>query len=363
MEASTLIDPRIVEAATTVVPVVTHGPLEHGTYETIVDGRTVARCRLYRNLECSEHGATEEALKPYQAAGRFRIPFTVWIGLDGRTLFRRDGWRRPEEFLHDIRVALEKIPGPSRSRDEYAALVKPLDEGFAALLAERYAEAAGKFEEARQPDVAEVRREAETGLREIRIRGDAILAAAKAALKAGRLRQARPALDLAAREFPALECGREAVEEIKKLPFPFRRLVLQGFHGSRGGRILFLRGDGLVVAQVVEVTKEGVLNERRYQHSLDARDLDELAKLVEIHGFFELKMPERAETGDEGRAAIEIEMWTGQAGRAAKRESDRHPGFDALYAWLLARVEAAARAKLAREGPYDPAWRPSGFAK
>src|SRR6266850_4027267 len=183
MEASTLIDPRVAEAAKTVVPVVAHGPLEHGTYETVVDGVTATRCRLYRNLECSDHQATHEALKPYQPSGRFRIPFTVWIDPEGNKIFRRDGWRRPDEFLFDIRLALEKVPGPHRTRDEYLALIRPLDEGLAALAAGRYAEAAEKLEQARRSDAAEIRDPAEAGLKQIKTMGETIVTAAKAAAK------------------------------------------------------------------------------------------------------------------------------------------------------------------------------------
>jgi len=220
MEASTLIDPRVAVEAETVVPLVAHGPLEHGTYEAGEEGRKVTRCRLYRNLECADHQGTHEALKPYQPSGRFRIPFTVWIDPEGNKLFRRDGWRRPDEFLLDIRLALDKVPGPRRSRAEYAAIVKPLDEAAAALAAERFGEAAAKFEEARGPDVAESRRIAQAGLDDIRRRGETLLAGAQASLKAGSLKKARPTLELLAREFQRFDSGREAAELLRSFPRP-----------------------------------------------------------------------------------------------------------------------------------------------
>src|SRR5688572_3798183 len=167
MEASTLIDPRVVDAAVSVVPVVAHGPLEHGTFQSLENGRMVTRCRLYRNLECGDHQATHDYLLPYQPKGRFRIPFTVWIDPEGNQLFRRDGWRRPTEFLLDIRLAIEKVKGPSRSRAEYHALIKPLDEAKAAMTERRFAAAASRFEAVRKSSSPEVRAAAEAGLEEI----------------------------------------------------------------------------------------------------------------------------------------------------------------------------------------------------
>lgn len=362
MEASTLIDPRVVDAATTVVPVVAHGPLEHGTFETRENGQAVTRCKLYRNLECAEHQATHDALFPYQPKGRFRIPFTVWIDPEGKQLFRRDGWRRPEEFLLDIRLALEKVPGPRRSKAEYAARVGPLDEGRAALASKRYAEAAVKFEEAARTDVPEVRRDAEEGLKEIRTMGDAILKAAKSALKGGRTFPARQALDMVARQFASLDCGREALDLIRKLPFPLRRLTLRDVQGLEGGRNLYLSGDGGGVVQVVTPVPDG-LRERRFAFSLDARAWDEFAKLIETHRFLEIRIPDRAGIPDEARPELALELWTGESGRASKWISDKHADFDAVYTWALARADAASKVPPSLEGNYDPEWRPDGFTK
>lgn len=363
MEASTLIDPRVVDAAATVVPVVAHGPLEHGTFQALENGRMVTRCRLYRNLECGEHQATHDFLLPYQPKGRFRIPFTVWIDPEGNQLFRRDGWRRPTEFLFDIRLAIEKVKGPSRSRAEYAALVKPLDEARAALNQQRYAEAAARFEEAGRAEAPEVRAAAEEGLKEIRTVGDRLVAAARAAVKAGRIRQARPALDLAARQFPSLDSGREAVELIKKLPFPLRALSLNDVQGLNGGRNVYIRGDGVAFAQVVTPKEGSGFQERRFEFTLVARDWEELAKLVENHRFFEIRVPERGGSPDEARPALSLDLWTGEIGSVSKWAGDKHADFDALYAWLIACAESAGKGKPQFEGAYDPEWRPDGFTK
>ncbi|HEY3227023.1 MAG TPA: hypothetical protein VGK61_08535 [Planctomycetota bacterium] len=218
MEASTLVDPRAIEATEDFVPVVAHGPLEHGTYQAEENGRKVARCRLYRNLECVEHQLTHEALKAYLKDPRFRIPILIWIDPDGKEIFRRSGWRRPEEFLSDLRRAEAKVPGPRRSRAEARVLVRPLDEAVVALSAQRFAEAAAKFEEAGRPDVEVVRREAKAGLDAIRARGEEMLEGARSSLKAGSVRRARPILELLVREFPAFDCGRQAAELLQTLP-------------------------------------------------------------------------------------------------------------------------------------------------
>ncbi|HTF56329.1 MAG TPA: hypothetical protein VK661_03600 [Planctomycetota bacterium] len=218
MEASTLVDPRAIVATEDFVPVVAHGPLEHGTYQAEEDGRKVARCRLYRNLECVEHQNTHEALKAYLKDPRFRIPIMIWIDPEGKEIHRRYGWRRPEEFLSDLRKAEAKVPGPRRSRAEARALLKSLDEALAAQAAQRYAEATAKFEEAGRPEVEVIRREAKAGLESIRKLGEEMLASAQVSLKSGSVRRARPTLELLVLEFPAFDSGRQAAELLKTLP-------------------------------------------------------------------------------------------------------------------------------------------------
>jgi hypothetical protein len=342
MEASTLIDPRVVDAATSVVPVVAHGPLEHGTFQAVENGRTVTRCRLYRNLECAEHQATHDALLPYQAKGRFRIPFTVWIDPEGKQLFRRDGWRRPDEFLFDIRHALGMVKGTRRSKAEYILLVKPLDDGLAALAAQDYNTAALNLEKARECGVAEISGQAMEGLAEIRRAAVVILARGKNALKAGRAAHARAALDTAARHFGAIEAGREALSLIRTLPFPLKSLSMET-RGPEAGRSIHVRGDGAGVARIVETGRE-----RRHSFTLSAAEWDELAKLFEASPFFDL--PAAGATGP----AVSVELWTGRS-KAASKGGDA--GFDAIWSWLSARLEAAAGAKPDFEGPHDPAWK------
>ena len=142
----------------------------------------------------------------------------IWIDPDGKELFRRSGWRRPEEFLSDLRRASAMVPGPRRTQAEALALLKALDEGQAALAAEKFAEAAAKFEEAAKPDVDVIRKEAKAALDAMRKRGDEMLAGAQGSLKAGSVRRARPLLELLAREFPAFDCGREAANLLQRLP-------------------------------------------------------------------------------------------------------------------------------------------------
>ena len=142
----------------------------------------------------------------------------IWVEPDGKELFRRSGWRRPEEFLSDLRRASAMVPGPRRSKAEALALLKALEEGQAALAAGKFAEAASKLEEAAKPDVEVIRGEAKAALDSIRTRGDEMLAGAQASLKAGSVRRARPLLELLAREFPAFDCGREAAKLLQANP-------------------------------------------------------------------------------------------------------------------------------------------------
>jgi hypothetical protein len=339
MEASTLIDPRVVDAATTVVPVVAHGPLEHGTFEAIENGRPVTRCRLYRNLECAEHQATHDALFPYQPKGRFRIPFTVWIDPEGKQIFRRDGWRRPDEFLYDIRLALEKVKGPRRSKADYLSLVKPLDDGLAALAVQDFHAAAVNLEKARGADVPEIRDPAEAGLQQIESTAEKILAKAKSALKAGRTPHARQGLDFAARQFPTLETGKEALKLMQELPFPLKELTLRRID-ENGGVAVHVRGDGNGIARfVTRAEGSAVLREKRFGFALTQEgEWSDLTKLAN---------PPLQEKSPQG--TVTVELWNG------KRATGAWAG---LHAWLMARAEDAAKRRPLMEGDYDPAWAP-----
>ncbi|MBI4565692.1 MAG: hypothetical protein HY716_13440 [Planctomycetes bacterium] len=221
MEQRTLPEPRVIEASEEAVLLVAHGPMDHERHEVQEGGRTVTRCGLYPNLECEDHKRSEEALGPY-LRGTYRIPIMIWIDAEGKERFRRSGFRPPEEFIKDLRQALDQIPGPRISKSEYAALVRPLDEALAARGGERWKEAAEKFAEAARGSNEAVRREAEAGLQELRAKGEALLQEAEAQAKAGWLDVARATLNLLAQEFSALECGAKAAERVRELGDPPR---------------------------------------------------------------------------------------------------------------------------------------------
>ncbi|HKS15977.1 MAG TPA: hypothetical protein VJU16_01625, partial [Planctomycetota bacterium] len=241
--------------------------------------------------------------------------------------------------------------------------VKPLDEARAAMAAKRYAEAAEKFGEAARPEAPEtIRRAADEGLKEIRTMGEAIVAAAKGALKGGRTRQARPALDLAARQFPSLDCGKEALELIRKLPFPLRTLTFSVDDHTAGRRILHIRGDGACVARIAAPTPEDpALRERRYEFTLDAAGWDELAKLIETHRYFDIR--NSTGSGKAEHTSLKVDLWTGVSGRVSKAVGETHADLDPICAWLAARIRTAGEGSPRMEGAFDPAWLPEGFSK
>src|SRR5262245_3151757 len=110
MEASTLVDEKVIEDTAAIVAFVAHGPMDHPKIEVEEGGKKVTRCGLYPNLECADHKRGSEVVGRY-IQGRFRLPSMIWVDGDGKELFRKPGYRRPAEFLTDMKNALAKLPG------------------------------------------------------------------------------------------------------------------------------------------------------------------------------------------------------------------------------------------------------------
>jgi hypothetical protein len=206
----------VIKATADIVAVASHVDNDHGTIEVVENGEKVKRCSIYPNLSCEDHVRTSAVGTKY-LKGRFAAPANIWCDAAGKEIFRKSGYVQPEPFLEDVKSALEKVPGKRISKEEYDRQAVPLEQAEAALSAGKYKAAIEGFTAAAKGSIEGLRKLAETGLDNIDRNGRQLLTRAKSALNSGRKDQAREALALLAGEFAAFECGREAVELLKKV--------------------------------------------------------------------------------------------------------------------------------------------------
>ncbi len=216
MESSTLVDLETIDASASVVCVVAHGPMEHGTMEVEEDGKKVRRCSLYPNLDCAEHDANSPFVGNY-IQGRYRIPASFWLDGDGKELFRKLGYRRPLELQRDMRDALAKLPGPRLPAAEYRAIRKALDAGRAALDAGRWGEAMARFRSVPKGAPAILRGQADAALAELRGNAERMLGEADVLRKGKDLDGAKALLKTVATDFAGTPEGDSAAARLKEL--------------------------------------------------------------------------------------------------------------------------------------------------
>jgi hypothetical protein len=114
---------------------------------------------------------------------------------------------------------------------------------------------------------------------------------------------------------------------------------------------------------VVQVVEEGGW-EQRFEVPLTAGQWAEAERLVGVHHFLTLTIPLRRGVAGEARPVVSVVTRAGPPAGVTqwKWAGDKHPGFDAVYEYLLGLCRAAAARQPLHEGRYESAWRPEGFA-
>lgn len=215
MESSTLPNDTVISATTDIVAVASHVDNDHKSVEVVENGVKVRRCTIYPNLKCEDHVRTSEVGMKY-IKGRFAAPVSLWCDASGKEMFRKSGFRQPENFLEDLKEALGKVPGKRVGKPEYDRQALPLEAAEAALSDGKYKSAIEGFTTASKGEIEALRKAAELGLAGVTRTGQGLLARGRSALDSGRTDQARELLKIVAEEFAALDCGREAAELLKK---------------------------------------------------------------------------------------------------------------------------------------------------
>ena len=141
---------------------------------------------------------------------------------------------------------------------------------------------------------------------------------------------------------------------------PLKAFVLEDVQGLFGGQALWAAEDRTAIIQIVRTPpadKSG-LWEKRYKKKLSKEQWAEVERLVGVHHFLTLKVPDRFGIPDEGRPTITVVAKDGTVASAMKWVNDKHADFDPLYHYLVGLCRADG--ELVRGGEYDGRWRP-GF--
>lgn len=214
MESSTLPHEEVIAASAEVATVASHVDNDHKSVEVTENGRKVSRCTIYPNISCEDHVRTSEVGKLY-LSGRWAAPVNIWCDPKGKELFRKYGFRRPEDFKEDLKSALDQVPGKRIAKADYDRQAMPLDDADAAYKEGKYRAAIEGFTAAAKGSIETLRKSAEKGLTDLKRLGQNLLDRARKAIGSGRKDQGRELLKIIADEFGALECGREAAELLK----------------------------------------------------------------------------------------------------------------------------------------------------
>ena len=214
MESSTLPDEKVIAATGDIVAVASHVDNDHKAVDTVENGVKVKRCSIYPNLSCEDHVRTSEVGKKY-ITGRFAAPVSIWCDASGKEMHRKYGFRQPDAFLEDIKAAVAKVPGTRIAKADYDRQAVPFDEAEAAMGDGRYGVALAGYGAAAKGSIEIFKKGAERGLADVKRLGLSLLDKGRKALKTSRQKEARELLEMVAREFAALDCGREAAELLK----------------------------------------------------------------------------------------------------------------------------------------------------
>ncbi|MBI4563433.1 MAG: hypothetical protein HY716_01900 [Planctomycetes bacterium] len=225
VESSIIPNDELIEASAGVVAVASVAGREHGSLETVVNGRRVSRCKVYRNLTCDDHERASAVGLKFLTSGFFEIPTVIWCDPAGKEMFRRGGSDVREgslkvyckQIIKDLHRAVEATPGQQRSRAEYEVQGLPLEEGEAAMTERRWKVAVDKLTQAKHGPFATLTKAAEEKLDQIRRIGDRLLQEAQAYLEVSEEENARERLQLLSGEFIALDCGKKAADLLKAL--------------------------------------------------------------------------------------------------------------------------------------------------
>ena len=142
----------------------------------------------------------------------------------------------------------------------------------------------------------------------------------------------------------------------------FEIVILRDVQGLFGGQNLYLKNNGQIIVQNVQLGKEKPgLEERRYIFSINSKEAEKVNFLINKHKFFDIKIPERLGVPDEARPTITVILSSGESKTISKWFNDVHPDFDAIYSYLIKLTQKVNKMAPDYQGSYDYDWKPKDF--
>lgn len=204
-------------AAKQAVCVVGHMETKHGTVDVPQkDGKPAKRCRIYKTITCDDHVNIAKAVYGNFFNGKFATPHHIWVGPDGKELFRRGGTLGAADFIKDCEKATALVPGPKATKGEYDAARATIAEGADHETKGAVKKAIEAYQKVAKGKVERLRSLGEEKLTALNAAGGAAVdeAVARAATEE---KEARAALKRIADEYKPLECAKKASEALKAL--------------------------------------------------------------------------------------------------------------------------------------------------
>ncbi|RLB52933.1 MAG: hypothetical protein DRJ42_13415 [Deltaproteobacteria bacterium] len=161
-------------------------------------------------------------------------------------------------------------------------------------------------------------------------------------------------------EDPVAETQPTSDPTLEEASGEFEWLMFHDIQGLHGGRALYIRPDGTMVAQKVSVGEPYGLRDNRFEGALDADARARIAELLVEHDVRAMVVPNRPGIPDEARAVLVVRFRDGTVTHLAKWNGVRYEPFSALYRHLMGIADALAAGSPSHEGAFDYSWRPDG---
>ena len=214
MSSSSFVNKMVVQTANLFVSVAAHDGTIHGTKEIQVS-RTekIKVCKVYHTISCEVHSKMHNQAR---IQGIVRTPTTVFLGPDGKELFRKAGLLDPAPLFKLMKKALKAVPGPKVPLKMWNLVQAQLKKGEEALGNEDWKGAIKAFKTVRGLKPKPLRALGQEGLDKVDEKGMELVEEAEEQFEENP-REALATLRKIIYDFRGCECAKEAAKLWKKL--------------------------------------------------------------------------------------------------------------------------------------------------
>ena len=214
MSSSSFVNRKVIQTTDLFVSVVAHHGTAHGTKEIRVS-RTekIKVCKVYHTISCDVHSKMRNQAR---IEGITVTPTTVFLGPDGKELFRKRGLLDPAPLLKLMKKALKAVPGPKVPLKMWNFVQAQLKKGEEALGNEDWKGAINAFKTIRGLKPKSLRALGQEGLDKVDEKGKDLVEEAEEQFEVNP-REALATLRKIIYDFRGCECAKEAAKLWKKL--------------------------------------------------------------------------------------------------------------------------------------------------